>query len=129
MCSLQKLLFGNSDRILLHMSGYKLVLNELFHHTEELNCRGNSVFVMVKNRVPSSLGNHNLYIYIFVIWKTPEVFCVMSTIKFVTITLRNGIFLNLELEVFYICCRLYIRTLNCLQQTVASNYLDLQFNP
>lgn len=46
------------------MFGYKLVLNELFYYIEELNCRGNFVFVMVKNRVFFSLGNYNLYIYI-----------------------------------------------------------------
>lgn len=46
------------------MFGYKLVLNELFYYIEDLNCRGNFVFVMVKNRVFFSLGNYNLYIYI-----------------------------------------------------------------
>lgn len=128
MCSLQKLLFGNSDRILLHMSGYKLVLNELFHHTEELNCRGNSVFVMVKNRVPSSLGNHNLYIYIRNLENPRSILCYVN--NWICNDYSSQWYFPKPARIFYICCRLYIRTLNCLQQTVAiSNYLDLQFNP
>lgn len=60
------------------MSGCTLVLNELFHHTEELNRRGDSVFVMVKNRVPSSLGNHNLYIYIRNLENPRSILCYVN---------------------------------------------------